>query len=125
MAHAARRGWQRPLGHWCPGPPDTRPHYPRVNPFARLIFPALRWRKRSGFGHERARIENYLELGIGGFILFGGTADAARSLSAELRASSQQPLLIGSDFERGGGQQFEGLTHLPPPAALGFLNDIE
>jgi beta-glucosidase-like glycosyl hydrolase len=34
-------------------------------------------------------------------------------------------LLIGSDFERGGGQQFEGLTHLPPPAALGFLDDVE
>jgi beta-glucosidase-like glycosyl hydrolase len=34
-------------------------------------------------------------------------------------------LLLGSDLERGAGQQVRGLTELPPPAALGYLNDLD
>ncbi len=96
-----------------------------MNPFARLIFPSLRHRSRTGFAHEQPRIDVTLKLGVGGYILFGGNAAAARKLSAQLQAASPHPLLIGSDFERGGGQQMEGLTHLPAAAALGFLNDEE
>jgi beta-glucosidase-like glycosyl hydrolase len=33
--------------------------------------------------------------------------------------------LIGADLERGAAQQVQGLTELPPPAALGFLGDLE
>lgn len=90
---------------------------------ARLVFPALRWRGSTGFGHERARIDATLKAGIGGYILFGGRADAVRKLTADLQTASAHPLLIGSDLERGAAQQFDGLTHLPPAAALGFLRN--
>ena len=96
-----------------------------MNPVARLVFPALRWRASSGFAHEREKIDATVALGVGGYILFGGEADAARALTQEIQAASAHPLLIASDFERGGGQQFEGLTDLPPPAALGFLDDLD
>jgi beta-glucosidase len=36
-----------------------------------------------------------------------------------------RPLLIGSDLERGTGQQLEGMPELPPPGALGALGDLE
>lgn len=91
----------------------------------RLIFPALRWNAKTGFEHEEETISAGLELGVGGFILFGGTAEAVRALTAELQRRSPEPLLIGADLERGAGQQFEGATPLPPLAALGALDDLE
>lgn len=91
---------------------------------ARLLSPALRWSDDTGFDHERDSIEVALELGVGGFILFGGEAAAVRALTAELRQRSAEPLLIGADLERGAGQQFRGATQLPPLAALGHLDDL-
>ena len=93
-----------------------------MNP-ARLTFPALRWREDSGFDHESAHIDSALELGVGGFILFGGEGATVRDAISELRRRSSHPLLIGADLERGAGQQFSGCTSLPPAAALGSLDD--
>jgi beta-glucosidase len=90
-----------------------------------LLFPALRWDERDGFGHEAAAIEEALALGVGGFIIFGGEAAAVRELIAGLRSRSTIPLLIGADLERGAGQQFRGATPLPPVAGLGALADLE
>ncbi len=91
---------------------------------ARLVFPALRWRRES-FAHERAKIDAALAAGVGGFIVFGGTHDAVAALAAALRQQAGRPLLIGADLERGPAQQVEGLTELPSPAALGWLDDLE
>ncbi len=38
---------------------------------ARLVLPALRWRRETGFGHEDGAIDAALERGVGGFIVFG------------------------------------------------------
>src|SRR6266478_2956854 len=95
-----------------------------MTPRARLVCPALRWR-RGSFKSERAKIEQALAAGVGGFILFGGTRAAVAALTSALRATAGRPLLLGSDFERGPGQQVRGLTELPPPAALGYLNDLD
>jgi beta-glucosidase-like glycosyl hydrolase len=95
-----------------------------VNRTGRLLFPALRWRADSGFGHEREQIETALEIGVGGFSIFGGPAPAVAELTAMLRARSAAPLLIGSDVERGAGQQFPEATQLPPLAAIGWLDDL-
>jgi beta-glucosidase len=93
---------------------------------ARLVFPSLRSRPSSGgFAHERAKIDAALAAGVGGFIIFGGDRDSVTTLAANLRASAGRPLLIGADCERGPRQQVEGLTELPPPAALGWLGDLE
>jgi beta-glucosidase len=93
---------------------------------ARLVFPSLRSRPSSGgFAHERAKIAAALAAGVGGFILFGGDRESVTTLTASLRATAGRPLLIGADLERGPRQQVEGLTELPPPAALGWLGDLE
>jgi len=91
----------------------------------RLLFPALRWRDDSGFDHQAETIDVALELGAGGFILFGGEAGAVRELTTSLRRRAGRPLLIGADLERGAGQQFRGATPLPPLAAIGTLDDLE
>lgn len=95
-----------------------------MTPRARLVCPALRWR-RGSFRSERAKIEQAIAAGVGGFILFGGTRAAVTALTSALRDTAGRPLLLGSDFERGPGQQVRGLTELPPPAALGHLNDLD
>jgi beta-glucosidase len=92
---------------------------------ARLLFPAIRWDAERGFDTARPAIEPALQLGVGGFILFGGHAHAVRALTDELQTRSAHPLLIGADLERGAGQQFAGATALPPLAAIGFLDDLE
>ena len=92
---------------------------------ARLVFPSLRWRPtQGGFDHERAKIDAALKAGVGGFIIFGGDRAAVASLTTNLRRAARRPLLIGADLERGPAQQVQGLTELPPPAALGALNDL-
>jgi len=91
---------------------------------ARLVFPALR--ARNGvFTHERAKIKAALAAGVGGFILFGGTRAAVKALTLALGRQVERGLLFGSDLERGPGQQFRGLTELPPPAAVGFVDDLD
>ncbi len=90
---------------------------------AALLLPAIRWDATRGFDAERPAIERALSLGVGGFILFGGPAEAVRELTRELHERSRHPLLVGADLERGAGQQFEGLTGLPPLAALAWLGD--
>jgi beta-glucosidase-like glycosyl hydrolase len=91
---------------------------------ARLLFPDLRAGPDGGFEHQEDRIRLCLRLGVGGFILFGGRAEKVRELTERLRAESRHPVLIGADLERGAGQQFRGLTQLPPLAALGWLDDL-
>ena len=93
-------------------------------PRARLVCPSLRWR-RGSFRSEQQKIRDALAAGVGGFILFGGTRAAVTALTGELRARAKRTLLLGSDLERGAGQQIRGLTELPPPAALGYINDLD
>ena len=92
---------------------------------AQLLLPALRWDTSAGWETERPLIEKGLQLGVGGFILFGGVEDAVRSLTKELRQRSRVPLLIGADLERGAGQQISGATGLPPLAAIASLGDTD
>jgi beta-glucosidase len=90
---------------------------------ARLILPALRSEALSGFAHEAGRIADALEIGAGGFIIFGGTAESVRKLTADLLRRAGRPLLLAADLERGAGQQISGLTEFPPPLALASLGD--
>jgi beta-glucosidase-like glycosyl hydrolase len=90
---------------------------------ARLIMPALRSDALSGFAHEAGRIADTLELGVGGYIIFGGTAESVRRLTADLLRRAGRPLLLASDLERGAGQQVAGLTEFPPPLALASLRE--
>jgi beta-glucosidase-like glycosyl hydrolase len=92
----------------------------------RLVFPALRWRAETGFSHEDRALDEALELGVGGFIVFGvpgARADEIGRLTEEIRHRAGRPVLIGADLERGAGQQARRLTEWPPPGALASLED--
>lgn len=91
---------------------------------ARLVVDALRLDLWTREEVER-RAARGLELGVGGFILFGGDADVVSSLTDRLGRDAGRPLWIGADLERGAGQQFRGLSELPPPAALARVDDAE
>ncbi len=95
-----------------------------MNP-GRLVLPALRARSDGSFAHEEETIRAGLGVGAGGFIIFGGNVDTVRTLTADLVRRAGRPLLIASDLERGAGQQIEGLTELPPPAALASLDGLD
>jgi beta-glucosidase-like glycosyl hydrolase len=93
-----------------------------------LVLPALRWRRETGFAHEDRAIDSALELGVGGFIVFGvggARSDEIARLTEEVRYRAGRPLLIGADLERGAGQQARRLTDIPPPGALASLEDDE
>ena len=96
-----------------------------MSEIAQLMLPAVRWDSEHGFSKARPEVEKALRLGVGGFIFFGGPADQVRDLIAHIISRSDLPLLIGADLERGAGQQFQGMTGLPPLAAIGSLDDEE
>lgn len=91
---------------------------------ARLLFPAIRWDPGAGAWDVRDDLDGLADLGVGGYILFGGPVEAVAELTAWLRERSRHPILIGADLERGAGQQFDGATPLPPAAALASVADL-
>jgi beta-glucosidase-like glycosyl hydrolase len=58
------------------------------------------------------------ECPVGGLILFNGGPETKRALT-RLQAASNVPLLVGTDAERGVGQQVQGNTLFPHAMALG------
>lgn len=95
-----------------------------TNP-AGLFYPAIRWDGASGFESQLGAIDAALEIGVGGFILFGGPAEDVAALTERLHAGSSTRLLVGADLERGAGQQFHGATALPPLAAVASLDSVD
>lgn len=83
----------------------------------RIVLEALRLDFESETA-VRDRAHRALDLGAGGFILFGGAMEVVGSLTEDLCAAAGRPLWFGSDLERGPGQQFSGMPTLPPPAGL-------
>ena len=81
LSHAARPARQRPRRDRRRRRPRARHGHPRMSPRrrldpGRLILPALRADADGGFAHEAARIADALDLGVGGFIVFGGTVES-------------------------------------------------
>ncbi len=93
--------------------------------YAALLIPELRWDPGVGFAHLREMIDDALELGVGGFVVRGGSTEEVTALTGELHRRSRLPLLIAADAERGAGGAFAGATGLPPFAALAALRDEE
>lgn len=87
---------------------------------ARLIYPHFR------FGESK--IEDALKLvnlGVGGFCLYGGTKDEVIDTIRTLRAASDHPLIFAADYENGVGQWVEGATKLPTNMAIAATGDAE
>lgn len=96
-----------------------------MSEIAELFYPAIRWDSTHGYEAQRDAITEALNLGVGGFILFGGPSEHVAALTEDLNTRSRVPLLIGADLERGAGQQFAGDTPLPPLAAIASLEDVQ
>ncbi|HSG82449.1 MAG TPA: glycoside hydrolase family 3 N-terminal domain-containing protein, partial [Gemmatimonadota bacterium] len=92
-----------------------------MNP-ARLVFPAIRWNGR-GLEEVWPEVRSAVELGVGGFVVFGGSITLMQSLVARADEHAGRPLLFAADLERGAGQQLDEATRLPPLAALSCLDD--
>jgi len=94
-----------------------------MNP-ARLVFPGLRWGDR-GPDDLWSEVREALDLGVGGFCVFGGSVTSMREIVARALDYAGRPLLFASDLERGAGQQLREATPLPPLAALAGMVDTE
>ena len=92
---------------------------------ARLVVPALRWDHAHGFRYIEGRIDDALELGVGGFLVQGGPRDEVAALIARLHAESRAPILVAAHAERGAGQAVVGLTELPCFGALVSVAMVE
>jgi beta-glucosidase-like glycosyl hydrolase len=92
-----------------------------MNP-ARLVFPAIRWNDRD-LEEVWPEVRSAVELGVGGFVVFGGSITVMQSLVARAQGHAGRRLLFAADMERGAGQQLEEATRLPPSAALSCLDD--
>jgi len=91
---------------------------------ARLIMTHISDRAWDDFGDECRRLERDVEeLGVGGFCLFGGNVDRTPDLIAAMRELADHRLLVGSDLERGAGQQLEGATVFPSLMMCGTTGD--
>ncbi len=66
-------------------------------------------------------LEKYLDLGVGGVILLGGSAAEVGVRTQHLQSLAKYPLLIAADIEEGVGQRFSGATWFAPPMALGDI----
>src|SRR3954451_16187315 len=72
-------------------------------------------------GADEERVLRLLdECPLGGLLLFNGGPNAANSLE-RLQSQSAVPLLVGSDIERGVGQQMNGYTLFPHAMAFDRL----
>jgi beta-glucosidase-like glycosyl hydrolase len=87
-----------------------------MNPrkLARLICPGFRFGVTDPYDAIKLA-----ELGVGGFCFYGGNAEDVREASRQLKAASETPLLIASDYENGAGQWVSGATELPSSMAVG------
>lgn len=87
---------------------------------ARIIFPHYR------FGESK--IEDALKLvnlGVGGFCLYGGSVDEVIETIRILRNSSRHPLIFCADYENGVGQWVKGATRLPSNMAVAATSNAD
>jgi len=84
---------------------------------AQMIMPRLEGAKLDD-SRYRSGIQDLIQDGIGGFILFGGTFEETPGHLREIQTFAGIPLLISSDIERGLGQQLAGGTRFPNQRAV-------
>ncbi len=65
------------------------------------------------------------DLGVGGFVLYGGTPHDVARLLNRLQKEAALPLLISADFEGGPGQQITGATEYPANMAFAAAGSEE
>ena len=73
---------------------------------------------------DAGRVEKLLDAEpLGGLVLFNGSYAESPAVIASLQRQSRYPLLVGSDLERGVGQQLQGMPLFPHAMAFGQGGD--
>ena len=81
---------------------------------ARLIYPEFR------FGTTTMDdAVKLVQMGVGGFCFYGGTATEVSETVKELKSYAQTPLIFCADYENGAGQWLKDATLLPTNMAIG------
>ena len=91
---------------------------------AQLVFPRLGSNMPPPVTVEEdfSRFEKLLKkYPFGGLVLFNGHADTLHQQLYELQKLAQKPLLVGSDIERGVGQQVKGGSIFPHAMAFSAI----
>lgn len=81
---------------------------------ARVIYPEFRFGKT-----DINDALHLVEMGVGGFCLYGGTIEEVVNTIKILKSSSKTPLLFCADYENGVGQWIKGATELQSNMAVG------
>ncbi|PIS46568.1 MAG: hypothetical protein COT17_07950 [Elusimicrobia bacterium CG08_land_8_20_14_0_20_51_18] len=90
------------------------------NKIARLIYPEYR------FGVTTVKDAlNMIEMGVGGFCLYGGSLGEVVETIRILRDASKTPLIFAADYENGLGQWIKEATLLPANMAIGATGKPE
>jgi beta-glucosidase-like glycosyl hydrolase len=93
---------------------------------AQLVFPRLgsNLPPPVTVEEDEARVAALLDrCPVGGLVLFNGRLPETPQVLARLQARSRFPLLIGTDMERGVGQQIHGATVFPHAMAYSALGE--
>ncbi|MAT68655.1 MAG: hypothetical protein CMJ58_03950 [Planctomycetaceae bacterium] len=72
---------------------------------------------------EQRVIDLLAECPLGGLVLFNGLHPTSGATLARVQAASRIPLLVGSDIERGYGQQFRPFPVFPHMMAFDHMGD--
>ncbi|MCX6147473.1 MAG: glycoside hydrolase family 3 protein [Candidatus Kapabacteria bacterium] len=92
---------------------------------AECIFPRLDIERYISQEDYKKDIIRLVELGVGGFCIFKGNIEEAKTVIAEVRAVALYPLLITADYEHGVTMRHEGGTAFPHAMALGKTGDLQ
>jgi len=84
---------------------------------ARLVFPGFKF----GVDDPREAL-SLVEMGVGGFCLYGGQVEEVAGFTARLQAAARAPLLFCADYEDGVASQCQGGTALSSNMGLGAAN---
>lgn len=84
-----------------------------------MVMPRLDFRQ----GDPMPEARELVQLGVGGFLVFGGDIHLVMKCIAELNRIATSPLFFAIDAERGVGQIVEGGAWFPFPMALGAAGD--
>jgi beta-glucosidase-like glycosyl hydrolase len=88
-----------------------------------VIVPAIRL--PDDYGRLSTFVFYARELGVPGFIVYGGDAELTPPFLRRLREAAERPLLMMADYERGAGTHVVGMPELPPAMALGATFSAE
>ncbi|MBI4056911.1 MAG: hypothetical protein HY399_05110 [Elusimicrobia bacterium] len=80
---------------------------------AQIVFPGFWFGKT-----DPQEAERWVEMGVGGFCLYGGKPEEIRSFITKLQKKSKVPLLFCADYENGVGQWVPGGTEFPSNMAV-------